>query len=547
MTVTRISPVSSVTAALKARTLQEFISHSKDVTGGNLGFPRQVADLEYTSPQQIWCMADTAARKYMAAGLSASERQVIGLRNLSTLDLVIAFVAVARLGHAVLLLSPHLEAAKISYLMDKAGSSLVIDGTDDRDALAALGKTVIPLETVESLGGKPLGRPAGGSEDCVMAPELWSQLSETDAAIIMHSSGSTGPPKLIPKTHLELMTRLRAIPAFCHDKSYFMGSWLYFPVGVFGMLFGLVKPGGPTCWANEKLPLGPEAYRDVLVEMRPQMAWYNPSNLIHSMATPEGLGILKQCIMVSTTGQVMPERLANRLVKEGVHLSNEYGMSELAFALSSGGRRPGDPEWEYMSANPECAPHLWFRPLEPSEGNTWGVSDSQVYELVVLPSHPTQDKRYANSPDGSFRTQDVFVRHPNGEERYKCIGRMSDDIKIAPQSDSVGMRALDYEHKVQAGNEDILQEAVLFGNDRQRAGVFLFTRPGCTLSSEEVVERVWATVQREINGVMAEGLDKDMLIVVRDAVVPRTPKGNFVRHEVYLKFENEMNEAYGVV
>lgn len=41
-------------------------------------------------------------------------------------------------------------------------------------------------------------------------------------------------------------------------------------------------------------------------------------------------------------------------------------------------------------------------------------------------------------------------------------------------------------------------------------------------------------------------LDKGMLVVVRDAVVLRTAKGNFVRHEVYRKYEGEINKTYGV-
>ncbi|KAK3291664.1 uncharacterized protein B0H64DRAFT_377837 [Chaetomium fimeti] len=378
MSTTAISPTA---AALKARTLQEFVSHTKHLTGGAFGFPRRhVADIEYLSPQQTWWTAHRAAQRYVIAGFPSTERTTVGLRNLSTINTVISFVAIVRLG---------------------------------------------------------------------------------------------------------------------------------FSVGVFGMLFALMKPGGSTCWANERLRLDADVYRDVLVATRPQLARCHPGDLIRCMATPEGLAVLKQCIM------------------EGVHLSDEYSMSELAFALSSGVRQHGDSEWGYMAADVETAPH------------------PQLYELVVLPSHPTQDKGRANSPDGSFYTGNVFVKHPT-KERYKCIGRMSDDVLIVPQNDRVGLYSLTYEHRVLAGSRDVLQEAVLFGNERTRAGVLLFTQPGCAVSSEEVVERVWATVQRDINQVLPVGLDTDMLVVVRDAVVPWTAKGNFVRQEAYRKYEREINQAYGV-
>jgi acyl-coenzyme A synthetase/AMP-(fatty) acid ligase len=544
MSVETISPTAS---ALKARTLHEFVSYMKHLTGDTFGFPRHIAnDIQYFSPRQIWWMADRAARRYMVAGLSSTERKTVGLRNLSTIETVISFLAIVRLGHTVLFLSPHLKPSIIGHLLEKAAASIVIDGTDDLDELARLGHTVLPLETVESLGGILSDTPDESSADCLMDPELWSQISDSETAILLHSSGSTGTPKLIPKTHLAVMTRLRSIPSFCHDKSFFMGSWLYFSVGVFGMLFALMKPGGPTCWANERLRrLDANVYRDVLVATRPQLARCHPNDLIRCMSTAEGLAVLKRCIMVTVTGEVMPESLGNRLVQEGVHLSSEYSMSELSFTLSSGVRRHGDPEWEYMSANAESAPHLWFRPRDPSEGAASEEDGRQLYELVVLPSHPTLDKERVNSPDGAFYTGDVFVKHPT-KESYKCIGRMSDDVSMVPQNDRIGLRSLAYEHKALDGNRDVLQEAVLFGNERPRAGVLLFTQPGCVVSSEEVLERVWATVQRGINHVLPVALDKDMLVVVRDAIVPRTAKGNFVRHEVYRKYEREINQAYGV-
>lgn len=148
-----------------------------------------------------------------------------------------------------------------------------------------------------------------------------------------------------------------------------------------------------------------------------------------------------------------------------------------------------------MAADFESAPHLWFRPRVPSEGTASEGGGGQFYELVFLPSHPTQDKARANAPDGSFYTGDVFVKHPT-KEGYKCIGRMSDEVSIAPHKDKIGLRSLAHEHNVLASNRDVLQEAVLFGNERTRAGVLLFTQPGCAVSSEEVVGRGWATVQR---------------------------------------------------
>ena len=93
-------------------------------------------------------------------------------------------------------------------------------------------------------------------------------------------------------------------------------------------------------------------------------------------------------------------------------------------------------------------------------------------------------------------------------------------------------------------NDDILQEAVLVGNNRPRLGLLLFTRLGSTLLNVEVVERVWNTIESSINGKLSVDLDKNMLIVVRDFIIPRTGKGNFIRPEVYFQSESIVEETY---
>lgn len=527
--------------ALRARTLQEYLNHSKNVTTENFGFPRHGNNFEYYSPQQIWHMATKATRMYQAAGLPSAKPQIVGLRAASSAEFAIAFLAIVQLGHTALALSPTLDAARIGILMDKTNSRVLINDCKDANALVSLGKTVIPLATVESLGwGSHDDRVEHSmSED---ASKFSYRVKDTDPAIIIHTSGSTGSPKPILKTHAQIMRTLRTVPPSFLDKSLFCGSWMYFSVGLYAMLYSFAKQGGPTFWANEASPLTPQTYRDLMLKTRPQLAWFNPVHLMAAMATPEGLDTLTKCIVVSTAGSVFPDQLGDRLVRAGVRLTSEYGMSELSFSLSSAPRlgRPGDLGWQYLEADPVSAPHIRFQPLPTSDGG-----GEQFYELVVLPSHPTQDKTLANMPDGSFRTGDFFVKHPS-EERYKCVGRLSDAVAIFPGNHQTDLNAVSYEHGVLVGNEDILQEVLLFGNGRAEAGMLLFTGPGCSACSAEVLRRVWATVESKINGVLPVALRKEMLVIVRDEVVPRTAKGSIIRSEMYKKFEAVINTAYGL-
>ena len=60
-----------------------------------------------------------------------------------------------------------------------------------------------------------------------------------------------------------------------------------------------------------------------------------------------------------------------------------------------------------------------------------------------------------------------------------------------------------------------------------------------------MVERVWASIRQEVNGKLQTGIDKDMIIIVADdAALPRTGKLNFIRPQVYLKYNDFIDGAY---
>ncbi|KAI0127007.1 hypothetical protein BJ170DRAFT_724701 [Xylariales sp. AK1849] len=546
--------------ALQARTVQEFLEHSRHLMTEALGFPNQhVTDFQYYIPKQIFCMAHKATQDYVDAGLAriAPPRTVIGLREKSTIEWVVSFVAAIRMGYTVLLLSPTLPANKVKTLMDQAECSMLIDGTimtDGTEAqeftstLQAANKTVIPMTRLESL---PLYANGGsaqeeGDHDDDGEKQRWSHINETDIAVILHSTGSTGLPKLIPKTHTSVLNRLRGLPAMLHDAS-FIGSSLYSSVGFHSMIFSFVKAGGPSVWANARMSLNAPEYRDTLIKVQPRTAWFNPTGLLAAMSTPEGLEVLKQCDVVVTTGHVFPTQLGDKLVQGGVRLVNIYGMSELSpgVRLISASRKRGDPDWQYLEPDPTTAPHVQFQivsDLADDQG-----SKMLVHELVVLPSHPTQDKCYANQSDGSFRTGDLFLQHPTRPGCYRCIGRMSDEVKIRPWGrDRVGVQAVPYEHAAMSGNDHLLQEVVMFGNDRPEPGFLLFTKPGCDKTTDYIAESAWKALQHDFaKGVLPMAVERNLLVVVRNAVVPRTPKGNIVRPEIYLSFEKVINDAYG--
>jgi acyl-coenzyme A synthetase/AMP-(fatty) acid ligase len=524
----------------QSRTIPEFLDHGKNIINDALGFPRNsFADLVFFSPQQVWRMADRVTDIYLNAGLeSLGPGVTVGLRGMSTIEWVVSFLALTRLGHPILILASTLSVEAVEKVMNKSNCEILIDQTDAPSTLTNLKKLIIPMATVRD-GDKE----AADETDTFNYRSRWPDIKETDTAFIMHSTGTTGLPKLVARTHRQVLHRLKVIsPGLTHLR-VFIDTYFCYSNGLFSMLYALMRDGQQTCWSNERLTPTPGAYRDLVVAMKPQLAFFRPRMLMDAVSTPDGLDVLKRSTRVFTTGMVMPRHLGTKLVEEGVPLINLYSMTELTFGLMG---VLGDPDWEYLQADPFNAPHIHFRPLSEEE-SSMQAGGQQLYELVVLPSHPTQDMQWANPADRCFHTGDVFVPHPTKLNRYKCMGRLCDDVKIRPEQDLVRLNPLQYEHAVMAGNQDILDEAVLFGNGRPEAVMLLFVRPGTadSLTDDAVREHAWEMVQRDVNDVLPAPLRRNMLVVVRDAVIPRTPKWDVARTEAYKKFEKLIDVAYG--
>ncbi|KAK9418022.1 hypothetical protein SUNI508_08451 [Seiridium unicorne] len=547
---------SAVQSALQARTVPEFIEHGRYLTTKALGFPGQHAtDIAYYTPRDLFKMARKAAQIYTKAGLSGTARSrqaVVALRGKSTIEWVVSSIALIELGYTIFAVSPGLAPKTVAILMEKVNCSTVIDGTSmtDKGATEALRntpqmaqKTVISLLGLDRLSDTRAENTEDNGENIQNGhdnTQRWSHISPSDIALILHSSGSTGQPKLIPKTHNAVMSRLRGLPSRMHGAT-FMTSWLYYSVGFHSMLFALLKTGGPSVWASEQIAPNAQDYRKILTELHPRTAWFNGGSLFAAMSTSEGLDALGQCDIVVTTGQVMPKQLGDQLVKSGVRLVNLYGMTELSSGLIPASQSRSDPDWEYLRPDPAVAQHVCFRPRSDLTG-----TETAMYEFVVLPSHPTQDKSFANQPDGSFHTGDLFVQHPTRTDWFKCIGRMSETIRPSPDGLTiVDLHSLAYEHAVLAVHRSLLQEVMLFGNDRPEPGLLLFTVPNCAIATDEIIDMVYDTLQKEFSsGTLPMAVKRSMLIVIRDVVVPRTGKGTLVRPEVYRIFENDIDEAY---
>lgn len=535
--------MSTSSEALYSSTIQELMAQCMRRKVKVMAFQRVGADLSYYTPHQIEQLAHDAATFYEHHGIPRREYSdgptVIGLQASSTIEWVVTFVALLQMGHTIFALAPTLSEEVTAKLLEKAKCKYLISEPFGPDT-SQLPTQTIRLASLEEVSAEKASKKTGSKAG---RTRHWAITSSSEAVFILHSSCTTALPKLIPKMHDEVVMTMN-LSRKKAGLSVFVGSSFYSIVGIFSVLMSFMKTR-PAFYANEKLPISSESYRQLLEEARPNLAYFTPFLLSKVVSDEQSINILAQCITVSIVGGVFQKQLANKLIEGGVQLANEYIVSEVACGMTSANRPPSDEDWEYVEPHNLNKPHIKFQPLD-GDDKAGGSSDAeQLYELVILPSHPFQDKQWANRDDGSIHTGDLFLKHPT-LERWKPIGRQNDIVKTYPGNGPVCINATLYEDAIKSANGDLVDEAVVFGEDRPRLGVLIFVKAGCGLLHSEILGRVWDGIESDINGspVFKIKLDKEMVKLLRGVAVPRTAKGSVIRPLVYSKFEDAIESVY---
>src|SRR5215218_6014157 len=138
--------------------------------------------------------ANRLAQGLASLGLGPGDPVALVLPNVP--EFVVTFFAVARLGGVVVPLNPQFKDAEFDFHFDEAGVKAIVRHGDEGAEVVRDGE-VVPLERV--MEGHP------------RVPE---DASTPDAeAVFQYSSGSSGRPKRVPRTHRQLRVEADSIVA----------------------------------------------------------------------------------------------------------------------------------------------------------------------------------------------------------------------------------------------------------------------------------------------------------------------------------------------
>ncbi|EME44159.1 NRPS-like protein [Dothistroma septosporum NZE10] len=501
-------------------------------------YPKEgAADFELHTGQDLDRFTDAAVQFYLANDLepadpTAERAPVVALLAPTTFAFVVSVFALNRLGWTALFLSTRLTASAHAKLLAKADCYRLIVPASRKSVVDEICNYRPGCSSVPVLQNKDFRNVPRAPQ---FRRENFDPVKEAKKlAWILHSSGSTGFPKPIFISNTACLANFRksfGLRAFCVSPLFHS--------------HGLMELGrafytrAPMYLGNHSLPVTAQNLIDALAVARPQQISAVPYVIQLLAEKEEGVRALAAAKVVLFSGSSCPDALGDRLVANGVNLVASYGSTEIGQIMTSF-RPPGDAEWQYTRLLRPASEFTLMDEVAPGVFECVGLDGLQ--SKGTTNSNPPYS---ATNPVNSFRTADLFTRHPdpNKSNYYKYLSRLDDRITLVN-----GEKVLPLPIEGRIRQDDYVREAVIFGFQRTVPGVLIFrsNEKGLDLSDEGFLKAVWPSV--EAANLQAESfarVPKEMIVIKSaNLTYPRTDKGTFIRAKVYQQFSDEINKAY---
>jgi oxalate---CoA ligase len=464
----------------------------------------------------LLAQSERFASTLSALGVGRNDRVGILLPNGPAM--VTAFLGVISCATAAPLNPSHNAAEFSFYLSDLKVKALIIDSASDspaRKVARERGITVVEISPV-SAGAVGIFKLSGEQHEALVNS---GRGRANDIALVLHTSGTTSRPKIVPLTHGNILSStdniIRTLELTAKDRCLTVMP-LFHIHGLMVTLSALLA-GGWVC----PVRFDPQQFFQIVDDFAP--TWYSAVPTMHqailrAIESHRHFVERSRLRFVRSSSAALPVRVKAELEKVfNAPVIEAYGMTEAAHQMASNPLPPKErkPGSVGLAAGPEIA-------IMDEEGNL--TSSGQTGEIVILGANVFQgyqDNRTASADaftDGWFRTGDQGHLDPDG---YLFItGRLKDIInrggeKISPaEVDEVLL------------NHPAIEQAITFpvphptlGED---VGAAVVPRQGAMVSGTEIREYVVA----RLSGFK---VPQRVLIV---AEIPKGPTGKIQRRSV---------------
>ncbi|RCG28573.1 2,3-dihydroxybenzoate-AMP ligase [Sphaerisporangium album] len=386
---------------------------------------------------------DVLAAGLRRLGLRRGDRVVVQLPNRA--EFVLLWFALQRLGAVPVHAMPGHRRTEIGHLVrvSEAVACVIPDRHARFDHRAMLRELLAEQAGSGTLRHVVVAGDPGDHRDFVRLDDLLGDASATgrvdpgdgdaasgDLALLLHSGGTTGLPKLIPRTHDDYAYNARAAAEVCglgEDCVYLavLPLAFNFTLACPGVL-GTLTAGGTVVVSPDPSPQTAfalvERERVTITSLTPPLV---PHWMDEAASGEADLGSLK---VLQVGGARLPDDVARALGPAiGVTVQQVFGMAEGLINVT----RLDDPE--------ELVHTTQGRPISPDDEilvvgpDGRPVPDGAPGELLTRGPYTPRGyyrakahNRIAFTPDGFYRSGDVVRRLPSGH--LVVVGRIKDQI-----------------------------------------------------------------------------------------------------------------------
>ncbi len=380
-------------------------------------------------------MAETAAR-LNGLGIGRGDRVAIVLPNGP--EMATAFVSVAAAATTAPLNSGYREDEFDFYLSDIGAKALIVATDEAGPAVTVAERRGIAILRLLPDTNGPAGRftlEGAGTG----APERPGPAEAGDVALLLHTSGTTSRPKLVPLSHANLAasaTHIGATLRLTPDDRCLNIMPLFHIHGLIAAVLSSLAAGGSTFCTP-----GFNALRFFAQLGEAKPSWYTAVPTMHqailarAARNPEAVAAAKLRFIRSSSASLPPQVMAELEALFGCPVIESYGMTEAAHQMTSNplppaARKPGSVG---IAAGPEVA-------IMAEDGELLGADT--VGEIVIRGPDVTagyENNAAANKQAfafGWFHTGDQGMMDAEGYLRV--TGRLKEIInrggeKISPR------------------------------------------------------------------------------------------------------------------
>ncbi|MDQ0955787.1 acyl-coenzyme A synthetase/AMP-(fatty) acid ligase [Streptomyces phaeochromogenes] len=424
---------------------------------------------------------DDLAARLRAAGVRSDERVVI--YKTANADHWMLAAAVSRIGAVVVNLSPALDAQTVGVLLQRLDRPTLLTDGVKLDLLAELPLDGLTRRVITSAGDRP---GAVSLAELAGAPRVRPVVRPIDeAAVITHTSGTTGIPKLVvhtPRTQgLRLIPQWRLLSLMRKKETVAIHVPFVHSRMVAAMSLALLK-AYPVLLMRETDPADVAeqflAHRPALIEALPNslMEW-------EPLAEDPRMPFASVKVFSSTFDAIHPGTMSKLLkasARRGALFFQIYGQSEVGPAVGRAYLRRSAHK-----ANGRCVG--WAMPggaarirVVSREGNPPSEEHPGFIEVAwdgLAKTYFGEQERYATSRDGAWwRTGDVGYR-----TRFGCLHMLDREVDMIP-----GVRSsLEIEDTVLSRLTELTELVVVQGPNSEPVPVI------CTVDDKPVDRDRW--------------------------------------------------------